>query len=240
MWLKTQASGTGLTLMSALAPTLGFELPYLIRAGGVVVGVIMFIGPMVSYGWNQFCAASFALKLFLVCSTIPVVAIWGTYWSIVPGKTTVAVLPPPVTPSARPAPAKPKLVSNYSKMVLVCDSLAERSLNLKERKAAMANYIDIMRKIFGATAEGSVTDDEVNFSVEITQPTGIVKQDYLFKRAGDRVFVSVTNHMEKNVLAPIFLIASLASIDPDEDFAKEMRSKVEEIAKVEPGKCKFL
>ena len=60
------------------------------------------------------------------------------------------------------------------------------------------------------------------------------------KRSGDKVFVSIINHMAANALAFIFALASLAPIDPDEDVAKQTQSKVEQMVKVEPGKCKFV
>jgi hypothetical protein len=45
-WPKVQASGTGLALVSTLGPTLGYEVPYLARALGTVLGVTMIVWPL--------------------------------------------------------------------------------------------------------------------------------------------------------------------------------------------------
>jgi hypothetical protein len=101
---KTQASGTGLTLVSALAPTLGFEVPYLLRLGGAIVGMIMLVWPAITFVWDYFKVRqmSLALKIFLACCTIRIAAVWGMAWWITPAKL---VTPPP--PSPPPAPPKP-------------------------------------------------------------------------------------------------------------------------------------
>jgi hypothetical protein len=75
MFVKTQASGTGLTLVSALAPTLGIELPYWVRLGGMIAGVAMLVWPILSYGWDEFRSAPLPLKIFLCCCTIPIVGV---------------------------------------------------------------------------------------------------------------------------------------------------------------------
>jgi hypothetical protein len=115
MFIKTQASGTGLTLVSALAPTLGIELPYWARLGGAIVGMVMLIWPALNYIWNEFRAAPLGLKIFLVCCAIPVAVIWGAHWWITPTKIVIpaqtAPAPPPPKPTPTPAPSpspKPK------------------------------------------------------------------------------------------------------------------------------------
>lgn len=178
--------------------------------------------------------------------------LWFDYWyysnvlnAPVAVEAAHPIAPPIVTPTPAPSftPSKPKLVSNYTKMVLVCDSpkATGKTPSLKERKAELAKFLDLMQKMFGYAVTGSVAEDEFSFSVEVPQPTGgNLKQDYLMKRSGDKVFVSITNHMPANALAFIFALASLAPIDPDEDVAKQTQAKVEEMVKVEPGKCKFV
>ena len=85
------------------------------------------------------------------------------------------ILPPaPPTPAPSITPPKPKLVSNYTKMVLVCDSpkATGKTPSLKERKAELAKFLDLMQKMFGYAVTGSVAEDEFSFSVEVPQPTG--------------------------------------------------------------------
>jgi hypothetical protein len=38
----------------------------------------------------------------------------------------------------------------------------------------------------------------------------------------------------------IWVLGSLAPLDPEEDFAKQTKEKVEQFLKVEPGKCKLV
>jgi hypothetical protein len=176
--------------------------------------------------------------------------LWFDSWYYSNVLNAPVVQPAPITapspvspPPASPASARSRLVSNYTKMVLVCDSpnAVGKASSLKEKKAELAKYIDLMGKVFGYAVKGNVAEDELSFSVEVPQATGgTIKQDILIKRSGDKLFVSVTNHMEENALSLIFAIASLYPIDPDEDVAKQMRAKVEELVKVEPGKCKFV
>src|SRR5450755_119864 len=106
MWVRTQASGTGLTLVSALAPTLGIELPYWARLVGVLVGFVMLVWPVLTYSWNEFREASLALKIFLVCCTLPTASIWGMSWWIAPIRTVVPIITPSQAPKSIP-PVKP-------------------------------------------------------------------------------------------------------------------------------------
>lgn len=48
-WPKIQVSGTGLALVSGLAPTLGIPVPYWLRAVGFVVGLCMLGYPIVAW-----------------------------------------------------------------------------------------------------------------------------------------------------------------------------------------------
>ncbi|MFZ0766819.1 hypothetical protein [Bradyrhizobium sp.] len=177
--------------------------------------------------------------------------LWFDYWyysNVVNAPVVVQASHPVTSPIAAPSPApsptpsKPKLVSNIAKMILVCDSpKSAKTPSLKERKVELAKYLDLMEKIFGYAAQGNVAEDELSFSIEVPQPTGgTLKQDYLIKRSGDRLFVSITNHIPQNALAFIFALASLAPIDPNEDSAKQTQMNVEKLVKVEPGKCKFV
>jgi hypothetical protein len=111
MFFKTQASGTGLTLVSALAPTLGIELPYWARLGGVALGMVMLVWPVLAHGWNEFRGATLTLKIFLVCCAIAVAGIWGMAWWIAPIRTVApATVPHPAPtpmPTVKPSPAAP-------------------------------------------------------------------------------------------------------------------------------------
>lgn len=164
------------------------------------------------------------------------------YWHFRPKAPDAPVTAQPQQPSATPTPTKPKLTSNYSRLILVCDSPKPAKLSsLAKRKADLAERLDLVEKVFGQTFKGNLTDNELTLSGTLNTPTGPVKQDWLVRRSGDQLYVSITNEVGAgNALGLIFGIASLASLDPDEDFAKQMREKVEHFVQVEPGKCKFV
>jgi hypothetical protein len=158
--------------------------------------------------------------------------------------TKAAADPPTQAPPPPPAkpPAKPPLVSTFSKMILVCDSpKLAKAPSLAERKAVLAEKLDVLKKIFGADAKGNVADNEQTLSVAVNTPTGSVKQDWVVKRTGDKLYFSITSQLgTDNALSFIFALAALAPLDPDTDYAKQVKEKVEQAAEVEPGKCKFL
>jgi hypothetical protein len=75
---KTQASGTGLTLLSTLAPTLGFEIPYFVRVIGVVAGAFMLLWPVLVWAFNHLKQRSrktlvfTAVGILLLCASLAV------------------------------------------------------------------------------------------------------------------------------------------------------------------------
>jgi hypothetical protein len=127
-------------------------------------------------------------------------------------------------------------------MILACDSPKPAKLPpLAKRKAELAEKLDLVQKLYGFPIKGNVTDNELTMSMIVNTTTGSLKQDWLVKRSGDKVFVSITNEAgSDNATSFIFALASLASLDPDEDVAKQTREKVAEFVHVEPDKCKFL
>jgi hypothetical protein len=68
-----------------------------------------------------------------------------------------------------------------------------------------------------------------------------MKQDWLAKRSGDKIFVSVTTKAgSDNAMAFMWALGSFAPLDPEDDYAKQLKEKVEQFLKVEPGKCKLV
>jgi hypothetical protein len=136
---------------------------------------------------------------------------------------------------------KPKLVSNMSRTILVCDSPhPENPPSLTERNAQLAERLDIMQRIFGVAATGAVAENELTMSATVGTAIGPMKQDLLAKRSGDRIFVSVTNQLETDGgLGLFWALGSVAPLDPEEDFAKQTRQNVEQLLGVQPGKCKL-
>jgi hypothetical protein len=166
------------------------------------------------------------------------------YYSNVLNAPVAAHIAPQIVPTPAPAlsPAKPKLASTMSRVILVCDSpKLEKPPSLAKRKAELAERIDVMQKIFGYSVKGDVTDNELTLSATFNTATGSMKQDWLAKRTGDKIFVSITNETgPDNVMRLIWVLGSLAPLDPEEDFAKQTKEKVEQFLKVEPGKCKLV
>jgi hypothetical protein len=142
-------------------------------------------------------------------------------------------------PSATPTQTKPKLASTFSRMILECDSPKPAKIpSLAKRKAELAKKLDFVEKLFGYSVKGDVTDDGLTMSSTFNTSTGPVKQDWIVKRLDDKLYISIVNQLAgDNALNLIFSIASLYPLDPDEDYSKQVREKVEQFAK---AKCKFL
>jgi hypothetical protein len=201
-------------------------------------------------------------KLWKMLSTVGVAVVYVgiggfLYWHFRPQVAAPPPLPsPPVAASPAPekkqetpppppaiqAPAGPKLASNVSRMVLECDSPKPAKIaSIAKRRADLVKRMDLVEKMFGTPVKGDVTEDGLTFSETINSPTGPVKQDWIVKRLDDKVYVSITNQLAtNNPLGIIWGLASLAPLNPDEDYAKQIRGQVEQFVKVEPGKCKFL
>src|SRR5690242_4455128 len=94
MWcIKTQVGGLGLALISAFVPTLGF--PYWLHVGGLIVGVVLFLWPVVGYGWNELRNASLTANLFYGFCALLAISIWGMSWWIAPPVTARSPSPAP-------------------------------------------------------------------------------------------------------------------------------------------------
>jgi len=158
---------------------------------------------------------------------------------------TVAVLRPPLpanVPDHPPStvPTKRRLVSNFKRLILICESpepAAPRSL--EQRKADWALMIELMQRIYGYSAKGTAEEDELTLSVAAKMGVGNVEENYLIKRTGDNVFVSVTRDFESLSLRLFMTLESLTRFDPEEDSAKRIKQRVEELVGVEPGKCSY-
>jgi len=159
------------------------------------------------------------------------------YYSNVPNAPAVVVSPPPPVPTT--SPTRPKLVSTYKKIILVCDVPRSGKVpSKKEKRAEWDRYIDLMEKIFGYSVKATVGDDEVTLTVLPQQgaPSMVIGQTLFFKRSGDQIFVTITN----DAPSVFGLIFALATFDREDATAKEIMNKVEQMVHAEPGKCKFV
>lgn len=52
-WPRVQASGTGLTLVSTIAPSLEIQIPYLVRVALLGLGLLMIVWPLLEYAVDQ-------------------------------------------------------------------------------------------------------------------------------------------------------------------------------------------
>jgi hypothetical protein len=152
-------------------------------------------------------------------------------------------LQPPVQSVVTPAPAKPKLISTYKKMVLVCDrpKPAKRPTP-KERKAELAKYVDLMQKVFGLTVKSTLGEDELTLQVapqqvDATSAIPTLEETYLIKRAGDQLFVTITKVVGGGDMAALF--ASFP-VDPDDAATKQVVGQIEQLTHSEAGKCKLI
>ena len=174
------------------------------------------------------------LGFYSICAVIGV-SVWVVAWpTIFPSMT----LPRPPAP---PGPTS-KLVSNLSRVILVCDSpKPEKPPTLEERKADLAERLDVLEKIFGQTVTGDVTDSETTLSTTFNTLYGAMSQSWLAKRSGDKIYVSIKNELgSENAMSLFWALGSIAPLNPDGDMAKQYVDKVEQALKLEPGKCKLV
>jgi hypothetical protein len=129
-----------------------------------------------------------------------------------------------------------------SRVILECDNpKPEKPPSLAKRQAELAEKLDIMQKRFGYSVKGDVTDNELALSATFNTATGAMKQDWLAKRTGDKIFVSIRNEIgTDNLMSFFWALGSLVPLNPEEDFAKQTKERVEQFLKVEPGKCKLV
>jgi len=106
---RIQFSGTGLTLVSTLAPTLGVEIPYAFRAGGAALGVLMIAWPLFSYLGQLLRSARSMLPNIIVAVSIGAALMVWNYWyssnylrngGIWHVKLGIAPPPPPAPPAS--------------------------------------------------------------------------------------------------------------------------------------------
>jgi hypothetical protein len=145
---------------------------------------------------------------------------------------------PPV--SAAPSNPKPKLLSTYQKMIIVCDKpKPEKGLSKKERQEKLDQYVDLMKKVFGYTVKAKTTEDEITLDVTPDKPLGdptasIVRQAWFVKRAGDQLLVTVTNEY----VGLLSLMLAIAQPDAADATMKSIVGQVEKFVSAEQGKCK--
>jgi hypothetical protein len=240
---KTQASGTGLALVSTFAPTLGFEVPYLLRLGGVVIGVVMLIWPAITFAWDHFQVRqmSLALKMFLVCCSIPVASIWGMAWWIVPAKTAVVVAPPQAaTPT--PVPAKPKLKSTFGQMQFKCSPPDETDPKKNEKnREEYRRYIKIFGDTFGLTIK--MTDVLGGDRVEMTPLTAagkrymgqVTKATLEVRRFSDTEILGIYTAEFGDLLFPQIWASN--PVEPGSESETNARKSIERLAGAEKGGC---
>jgi hypothetical protein len=77
---KIQFGGTGLTLVSTLAPTLGYAVPYALRAGGAILGVLMIAWPLFAYLGQLLRSARSMLPKTIVALGVGAALLGWNYW----------------------------------------------------------------------------------------------------------------------------------------------------------------
>lgn len=142
--------------------------------------------------------------------------------------------------SAAPSNPKPKLLSTYQKMIIVCDKpKLEKGLSKKERQEKLDQYVDLMKKVFGYTVKAKTTEDEITLDITPDKPIGdptasIVRQAWLVKRSGDQLFVTVTNEF----VGLLSFMLAIAQPDAADATMKSIIGQVEKFVSAEQGKCR--
>ncbi len=143
------------------------------------------------------------------------------------------VLPQPTAIPTPLSPPKPKIASTYAKVIIECDSpKSKKPLSRKERQAYMDRQVDVLRKVWGYTANAKVTEDEITLEIVFGTPVGSpmlqMNREVLFiKRSEDKLFVTVTRDYA-GVLAYMLPLAQLDASEPTIKAAVEQVEKITE------------
>jgi len=187
----------------------------------------------------------FKSRFFIVLLAAGVLWFDGWFYSDVLDVATPASQPAP-TPTAMlsssptPPNPKPRMVSTYQKMIFVCDKpKPEKGPSKKERQEKLDQYVDLMKKVFGYIVSAKATEDETTLDVILDKPIGnpvtsVVRQTWLIKRAGDQVYVTITNEYA-GALSFMFQLAQPEASDPT---MKTIIEQVEKFTGADSGKCK--
>lgn len=119
-----QIPGLGLTLVSAIAPTLGIEVPYSVRAIGVGIGVFLTLWPLWVWCWRRFLAKKVSImEPWHVVAIGLIIAFGGLVWQQLRQPERIEAGASAASPSAiiavpldQPTPPTPKRIySEYEK-----------------------------------------------------------------------------------------------------------------------------
>jgi hypothetical protein len=160
-------------------------------------------------------------------------------WRFVPAPPIV--VPTQATPTIpTPKPQLPRLLSTYQKIIIVCDKpKPEKGPSKKERQEKLDQYVDLMKQVFGYTVKARTTEDEIALDITPDKPIGdptasVVRQAWLIKRAGDQLFVTVTNEY----VGLLSFMLAIAQPDAADATMKSIVGQVEKFVSAEQGKCK--
>jgi hypothetical protein len=178
---KTQASGTGLAILSTLLPTLGIQIPYWARVAGVALGIAMLIWPGLVWAFNSIRTPTETTlrRAFYSGCALTALAVW--YTAGVPMEWLVLVASNPggvsrsisgETPKNASPPAPPPRVTEATpeRAVYKCkrsESSAQKTDDA--RYAEFKKYIEVYADTNGFAAK--VTSVPGGFKAELTAAT---------------------------------------------------------------------
>jgi len=176
-WFPTiQVSGTGLTLVSSLAPTLGMPIPYWLRVAAFSLGVLMVAWPLLIYSARSLHAVRATLPSALIALAAGALMIGANYWyyknySLNGGIWHIRLgLSPAVPPSTPPTP--PQLMSRGDRIIFFCDAPtpdAETAAQFHQKlDEAKANLNILADAIGGITFTVSFVRGGIRLDIEIT------------------------------------------------------------------------
>lgn len=164
------------------------------------------------------------------------------YFHFQPKPVEVASAPAPKQPIATPIPVRPKIGSTYAKVIIECDNpKPEKPLSKKERQTRLDQQVDLLKKVWGYTATGKATEDEITLDITYSMPVGspvlqIKRETWFVKRSEDKLFVTIS----KDYTGIIAYMLPLAQLDAEDPTIKSTVEQARTFTQTAPDKCKAL
>ncbi len=238
MWIKTQLSGVGLTLISAFVSTLG--LPYWVHVCGFVVGLVLFLWPMLTIYWIAFLHAPRRLKVFLICCGVLATSIWGMSWRITPNVAALRT-----TESEAASPSSPQLLSRMDRYIFACDVPppdAEMVSNFPQEMSRFKNNIQVWGDAIGITYDVTAIRGGVRIVAEATTAEAkrrtlgapVTRATIDVRRAGPKEIVTAFVDLPEILR----FLSFMSPISPSDTII--IRRRIEMLVGASEGGCRLL
>ena len=240
-WPRIQVSGTGLTLVSALAPTLGFEIPYSIRVAGFVVGLLMLVYPIIGALLNKLRQMG--------RERIPYVFAMIVFVAIAVGSSVLFFLHerPAVQRVASPASTPPSRISTATKSVFKCMSpvgpneadqkgIDDKLTKWQNKERVLGEAVDLNISVGIYYAGGIV----ITISDRSDSPRHLIPNANTISIIGRRLDDSAIVVTVSNPIPELGILLGETTTTTNVSPLVQTREVIEQLFGVEAGKCQLL